>query len=147
MSGPGTYQGTYAAEKVVVAVGGVIVSGFGDGDFITAKFDEDRFVKRVGADGEVGRSKNASKSGTIEIVLSGTSGANDELTRLFNLNMIGGVDAIIPVSVVDLSGRTVLFAGKAWLKTAPDVVFGKEISDRTWTIDCADLSYGVGGNG
>ena len=34
----GDYQGTYAAEKVIVTVGGVILSGFTDGDFVTAKY-------------------------------------------------------------------------------------------------------------
>lgn len=143
----GDYQGTYAAEKVIVIVGGVIVSGFTDGDFVTAQYDEDRYFKKVGADGEVGRSKNASKSGTIEITLSGTSGANDLLNGLFALNSLSGIDSPIPVAVTDLSGRTLIAATKAWLKTAPPVTLGTEINDRVWTLDAADLLMTVGGNG
>lgn len=143
----GDYQGTYAAEKVVVTVGGAIISGFSDGDFVTAAYDEDRFTKHVGADGEVARSKNASKAGTIEIVLSQTSKANDELNVIFALASMSGIDPTIPVAVADLSGRSLCFAGKAWLKTAPEMVFGKEIGDRTWVLDCADMSFSHGGNG
>lgn len=142
----GDFQGTYAAEKVIVTVGGVNVNGFTDGDFLTAKYDEDRYFKKTGADGEVGRSKNASRAGTIEVVLSGTSAANDELSALFNLAQIGGIDAPIPMGVADLSGRSLVGASKAWLKTAPDMVFGAEIGERTWTFDCADMVFNYGGN-
>ena len=143
----GDYQGTYAPEKVVVTVGGVTVSGFADGDFITAAYDEDRYFKRVGSDGEVGRAKNASKAGTIEIVLSQTSGANDELNAIFGLSALAGIDAAVPVAVADLSGRSLVFASKAWLKTAPEMIMSKEIGDRTWVLDCADMVFSHGGNG
>ena len=142
----GDFQGTYAAEQVIVSVGGVTVTGFTDGDFLTAKYDEQRYFKKVGADGEVGRSKNGSRSGTIEVVLSGTSAANDLLSALFNLGQIGGIDAPIPMGVADLSGRSLVAASKAWLQTAPDLVFGKEIGDRTWIFDCADMVFNYGGN-
>lgn len=143
----GDYAGTYDPTKVIVTIGGVIVSGFGDGDAITARYDEDRYTKYTGADGEVSRSKNASRAGSIEVVLAQTSKANDELSALFNLALFGGADGVFPVGLVDLSGRTVLAASKCWIKTAPDVVFGKEVTDRTWTFDTADLSFQVGGNG
>ena len=143
----GDYQGTYAAEKVVVTVGGVIITGFADGDFITAKYDEDRYIKKIGADGEVGRSRTASRAGTIEIVVSATSKANDELSALFNFAQIGGIDPPVPIAVADLSGRALCLASKAWVKTAPDMKFSKEIAENTWVMDAADLTFTFGGNG
>jgi hypothetical protein len=142
----GNFQGTYSADQVIVTVGGVIVSGFADGDFITAQYDEDRFTKMVGADGEVGRSKNPSRAGNIEITLAASSRANDELSALFNLDSLAGVDAPIAIAVSDLSGRTVIGASKGWIKSAPEVTFGKEIGERVWVLDCADLQMFVGGN-
>lgn len=142
----GEFQGTYAAEKVVVTVGTSIVTGFADGDFITAKFSEDRYFSKAGADGEVGRAKTASRMGEITITLSATSAANDELSSIFNLAQVGGIDPPIPFGVADLSGRSVAFASKAWIKTAPDMTFGKEIGDREWILECADLSMTYGGN-
>lgn len=136
----GDMQGTYSAEQVIITVGGVIVSGFADGDFITAKYDEDRYSAKAGADGEVARSKTASRMGTIEIVLSHTSAANAELSALFGLALMGGTDEVVDVSVTDLSGTGLLSAASAWLKTAPDFVRGKEISEQTWTLQCADLA-------
>jgi hypothetical protein len=142
----GDFQGTYAAEKVIISIGGVTVSGFTDGDFVTVKYDESRYTKKAGADGEVGRSKNASRAGSVEIGLSGTSAANDELSALFNLAQIGGIDPPIPVSVADLSGRSLASCSNAWIKDTPDLVFGKDITDRTWVLDAADLVINIGGN-
>jgi hypothetical protein len=143
----GDYQGTYAAEKVIVTVGGVIVTGFADGDFINVKYSEDRYISKAGADGEVGRSKTASRLGEIEITVSGTSLANDELSAIFNLAQIGGIDPPIPFGVADLSGRSFAGASKAWIKSTPDLTFGKEISDRKWVLEAADLTISFGGNG
>lgn len=142
----GDYQGTYAAEKVVITVGTVIVTGFTDGDFVTVKFDEDRYTHKAGADGEVGRAKNASRAGTIEITLSATSSANDELSALFHLDNLGGIDAPIPVSVTDLSGTSFAAAAKAWIKSSPDMTFGKDVGDRVWTLQAAGLAINYGSN-
>ena len=136
----GDFQGTYSAEQVIVTVGNVIVSGFADGDFITAKYDEDRYSMKVGADGEVARSKTASRTGTIEIVLSSSSAANTELSDLFLLSLVGGFDDAIPVTVADLSGNGLVNVGAAWLKSAPDFVRGKEVSEQTWTLQAADMA-------
>ncbi|MGN6701455.1 MAG: phage structural protein [Burkholderiaceae bacterium] len=142
----GKFEGTYSADQVTVTVGGVIVSGFTDGDFVSAEYDDDRFKKHVGADGDVGRAKNPSRAGNITVTLSASSPANDELSALFNLESLAGVDAPIAIGVVDLSGRTVIAASKAWIKKAPKVGFGKEIGSREWVLDCADLSMFIGGN-
>jgi len=143
----GDFQGTYAADKVIVTVGGVIVSGFADGDFLTASYEDDRYFPKVGSDGGVGIARNASRLGTIAITLSATSAANDALSALFNLDALAGVAVTLPIGVADLSGRTLLAAGNAWLQVTPEVTFGREIGDREWTFGCADLVLYTGGNG
>lgn len=138
----GDIQTPYSAADVIVIVGDVIVSGFGAGDFITASYDEDRFMPMAGADGEVGIAKNANRMGTIEITVSSTSRANSELSDLFNLGSLGDNLVIVPVRVTDLSSNAVISAARCWLKTAPDFTFGKEITERTWAIQAADLVFG-----
>jgi len=136
----GDLQRTYDPQTVVITVGSVIVSGFGDGDFITVNYDEDRYNVKAGADGEVARAKNANRMGTFEITLSATSAANAELSSIFNLEMLGGADVVVPVSVVDLSGSAQAFASKCWLKNPADFVRGKEVGDAVWAIQAADLT-------
>lgn len=143
----GDYSGTYAAEKVIVTVGGVIVTGFDDGDFIDVSYVNDRYTSKAGADGEVSRSKTADRLGEITITLSATSKANDELSALFNLGQIGGFEAPVPFGVADLSGRSFATASKCWIKTAPNMVFGTEVGSREWVLEAADLIMNYGGNG
>lgn len=143
----GTYQGAYNASKVAVMVSGVIVSGFDDGDFVSAAYEGDRATPKVGADGEVGISINPSRLGTITITLSASSLANDELSALANINSLGGFDAAFPISIVDLSGRSLIFASKCWLQTSPEATFGTEIGSREWVFGAADLLMQLGGNG
>jgi len=141
------FQGTYSADKVIITVGTSILSGFADGDFVTASYAEDRATPKSGADGGVGVSRNASKLGTIVVTLSATSAANDALSAMFNLDAITGNSVSVPISVVDLSGRTLIGAANCWLQVSPEATFGKEIGDREWTFGCADLVMYMGGNG
>lgn len=143
----GDYQGAYSADKVVVTVGPVIVSGFADGDFVSASYNEDRVFPKSGADGEFGIATNPSRMGTITITLSATSAANDELSAVANLGNFGQFTAPIPISIADLSGRTLIAATKCWLQTSPEVTLSKEISDREWVFGAGDLLLSVGGNG
>lgn len=142
----GEFGGTYAADQVTITVGGIILSGYADGDFVTASYDEPRYAKHAGADGEVGRAKNPSRAGRFEFTLSSSSKANDQLTALANLESLAGVDPTFPIGVVDLSGRTVLAASVCWLAETPEITFGKEIGERTWIFDCADLVMVAGGS-
>lgn len=141
----GKYHGTYDPEKVIVTIGDNIITGFTAGDFITAKYDDDRYFKIIGVDGEVGRIRNPSNSGTVEITLMASSEAN----QWFSANGIAekyGINKPFNLGIRDLSGKTVLFSEKSWIKSYNDISFSDEISDRVWTIDCADLMMVIGGS-
>jgi hypothetical protein len=141
------FQGTYSADKVIITVGTTVLSGFADGDFVTAAYAEDRATPKSGADGGVGVSRNASKLGTIVVTLSATSAANDALSTIFNLDAVTGKSTVVPIGVADLSGRTLIAGANCWLQVAPEATFGKEIGDREWTFGVADLVMFLGGNG
>lgn len=138
---------TYDPTKLVVIVGGVIVSGFIDGDFITAKRDEDLYMKRVGADGHVARARNGNKSGSIEITLLQSSPAVNEIAALVALdNFFFDGDILIPISILSPGTNAELVVStQSWLKTPPEMVFAKEVSDRKFIFDCADLKLSLGG--
>jgi len=139
---------TYDPTKLTVIVGGVIVSGFIDGDFITAKRDEDLYMKRVGADGHVARARNGNKSGSIEIKLLQSSPAVNELSALVALdNFLFDGDILIPIQIVSPGdGAELVVSTQSWLKTPPEIVFGKEVGERSFLFDCADLKLSLGGN-
>lgn len=139
--------GTYDPAQVIVTVAGVILQGFSDGDAITATRDEDLATKRVGIDGKVGRARNANKSGTFEFRLLQTSKANAELSALIAAdNLLADGLGTFPVSIADGSGASLCFASQAWAKTLPAFTGGKEVGERVWVFDAADLTIIHGGN-
>lgn len=135
---------TYSPEDVSFAVGGAIISGFSEGTFITAERDEDAFTKVVGADGDVTRSKNANKSGTVACTLKASSASNDVLSAIAAADEING-EGVVPIIIKDNSGRSVC-SGKGWIKKTPAQEYGKEVGDREWALDVAVFTNFVGGN-
>lgn len=139
--------GSYDPTQVIVTVGGVILSGFSDGDSVIARRDEDTYFARVGTDGGVARARNANKMGEFEFRLLQTSMVNDLLSALCatdDLTNDGLV--VIPITVADGSGRSLAVAAQCWVKTLPDMVLGKEIGERIWIFSAADLRIFYGGN-
>ena len=138
---------TYDPTKMTVIVGGVIVTGFADGDFVTAKRDEDLYTKKVGAGGHVARTKSGNKSGTIEITLLQSSPAVNELAALVALdNFLFDGDVLIPISILSPGDNAELVVStQSWLKTPPEMTYGKEAGERKFVFDCADLKLSLGG--
>jgi len=141
-----TLTGSYDPSQVVVTVGGVIVSGFSDGDSIIARRSEDSYFMRVGTDGGVARARNANKTGEFEFKLLQTSPANDLLSGLAGVEDLTNEGLnLFPVAVVDGSGRSLAVATQCWIKTVPEATFGKEVSERVWVFSAADLKIFHGG--
>jgi len=136
---------TYDPEKVDVIIGGAIMSGFADGTFVSIERDEDTFTKVTGADGRTSRAKSANKSGRVTLTLQQTSLSNNVLSG-FALEDEVTSKAIKAILIRDSLGSTNIASGAGWVVKPASVEFSKEISNREWTIDCADLFMGVGGN-
>lgn len=131
---------TFDPKQVSVIVGVRPVSGFADGTFVTATRDEDAFSKKVGADGEVARTKSNNRTGSVVVTIMQTSKDNDFFSGL------EAAGTVVPIFIRDASGRTLVAAEEAWVKKVADVEFGKESGDRAWTFDCGDIQSFVGGN-
>lgn len=144
----GELTGTFDGSEVHVIIGAVPLSGFSDGDSVVVRKSADYYASKSGLDGAVGRARNTDKRGEFEIHLMQTSSANDELSALLNLDTLtSDGKAVIPVSVMDFSGRTVMAAAQAWIKTLGDVAFStNDVGERVYTFECAALQVFIGGN-
>lgn len=141
-----TLTGSYDPSQVICTVGGVILSGFSDGDSIIARRSEDMYFTRVGTDGGVARARNANKMGEFEFKLLQTSGANDLLSSLLAVDdLVNDGTVVIPIAVLDGSGRSLCAATQCWIKSVPEATFGKEVSERVWIFSAADLKIFHGG--
>jgi hypothetical protein len=136
---------TYDPSQVAVIVAGVPMGGFADGSFVTVERSNDTFTKVSGADGVVSRAKSNDKSGTIKITLQQTSPSNDVLQGIALLDEISN-QGVVPILIQDFSGRSTYISAFGWVKKPPSSEFAKEVSNREWELDCADLDIKVGGN-
>jgi hypothetical protein len=137
----------YDSNQVQVAFAGIPVQGYADGDFLTITAETDAFTSVVGTDGEVSRSKSNDRRATVEIILMSTSPTNDLLSAVHvaDLNSPGGA-GVGALLVTDLNGTSLFTAGNAWVVKAPDVTYGREANERTWTLQVDSLVAFTGGN-
>jgi len=125
---------TYDPKKVIVSYGGVPITGFAE-TFISITQPNDTFVKKVGADGEVGRSRSNDQTNEVTITLMGTSKSNAYLALMHAADKASNAGAL-PLLITDRSdGGCLFFWDAAWIKKNPDLEKGKEISDIAWVFD------------
>ena len=136
---------TYSAAHMKISISGVNISGFGETDVVNITRDETKFVKSTGADGRTSRSFNESNAGVIEITLHQTSGANDQLMSWHNTD-VATLNGELSIVIEDLNGTSKFVAEDSWIQQPAEAGFGKEFTDRVWTIDCGELTMFVGGN-
>jgi hypothetical protein len=128
---------TYDPTEVQINLGPLTLTGFADGTFIKiARTTSERYKKKVGAKGEVSRSRVSDKSGTVEVTLKHTSPSN---TKLYTLDQN---PATFPVTVIENGeSKFVASATEVWVEKTPDPEFGADESNAVWVIGCADLNF------
>lgn len=92
-----------------VTIGPLLLTGFSDGDSITARKNANFYESRAGLDGSVGRARVTDKRGQIELHLLQTSAANDELSALMTGSNGEGTQFSIVNQYIKLAG---------WYRTA-----------------------------
>lgn len=125
---------TYDPKGVIITFGGVPLTGFADGDFISISAATDRFTKKIGADGEVARLRGNDDTSEVSITLMATSLSNTYLSSILEIDRLTNTGQR-PLQILDLSGNSLFFWALAWIKKTPDVKYSKELGERTWVFD------------
>ena len=121
-------QGGYQADKVTVTVAGLVITGFDDGQFFTAKFAQDKVVEFEGADGYAAfAEKPAMRMGEITISVAQTSLANNAL-RLKN-----ALPTSLPIASFNPKGGETVSMPRARLKKEPEITYSNKIEMRKYT--------------
>jgi hypothetical protein len=136
---------TYDPKKFSLAIGGYIMGGFADDDYVTVERDEDAYKKYVGVSGEVARVKNLNRAGHIVLRLMQSSDSNDALSLLAVLDEAADLGAV-PVLARDHSGRSLFAAAFCWVKKFPKAVWKKDVALWEWSLDTTSLTVYTGGN-
>ena len=141
----GTTQNYDSNEVSVSFAGRSIDAGRADGEFVTITFASEIFTKKVGADGEVTRSKTNDFSGSCTLKLLATSSGHQTLTALYATARASATgEDMAPLQIRDRNTGLEYHAEKAWIAKHGDVGFGKEVGEREWVIDFGDLVPQVG---
>ncbi len=146
---------TYSFKHVTCAFGPIIIDGYQAGEGITVEHNADAYSLEVGIDGKATRSQIMNRSARVTINLAQSSAANDLLSAVYLLGVLGqdvngipvgpGAD-VAPLIIRDRNGRSKFAAAEAWIARAPDITFDQPSTVRAWVIDCAFLDEFHGGN-
>lgn len=136
---------TYDPKAVKIIFGTHEIQGFADGTFLNIEYDENAFQKVVGADGGTSRAKMNNNGGLATITIKQTSPSNDFLSGIALSDRLSSL-GILPFFVTDKSGKTLAVSAASWIQKPASSEFSKEITNREWAIELADLDMFVGGN-
>ncbi|MCK5127629.1 MAG: DUF3277 family protein [candidate division Zixibacteria bacterium] len=128
---------TYSPGEVSLTIGGSIINSWNS---ITVARNEDKNFATVGTQGEVTRTVNASKLGTITIVLPQASADNATLSAK---EISNGIESI---GVLDKSGNSIVTMAEGFMTGVAESAFEKEEGEREWVFQGSLDAYVVGGN-
>lgn len=133
---------TYDPRQIIVMLESVPIGGFADGTAVKIVRSNDMYIKSSGMDGVLSRAKTNDLSGEITFTLAQTSPSNDILSKMANESASGDIASL---QITDLYGTSVYASATVWVKKHPDVEFSKNITNREWVLEAADLDMFTGG--
>lgn len=126
----------YDPKEVHVIVGGIPMTGFGDGDKVVAEpVTKENYKSHCGVDGDVTFTKTNDDRANITIRLKQSSPSNIVLEGLMRS------PTLFPVSIINKRGGAYTGgAAECLISEKPSVKFGAEEQVKEWKIIAADYS-------
>lgn len=134
----------YSADEVLITLGGILVSGYAAGTFVSVERNEDSFALYTGADGDGTRAKTNNRSGRVTLTLAQSSQSNAALAALLALDERGAAGAGVKPLLVR-SGSDIHTARTAWIVKPAMAEYGREVSEREWIIETNELETTTAG--
>lgn len=133
----------YSPKDVVCSWNGIAIEGFAPDSFLRLQRTSPLVTPVVGAGGQVALTRNADKTGTIEIELMQTSLSNQMLSAIQAKqdDMELEVDISSNFVIYDPSGSVLSTGINAWLQELPQIELGRDQNSKTWIFGCEKLDY------
>lgn len=133
----------YSPKDVVCSWNGIAIEGFAPDSFLRLQRTSPLATPVVGAGGQVALTRNADKTGTIEIELMQTSLSNQMLSAIQAKqdNMELEEDISSNFVIYDPSGSVLATGINAWLQELPQIELGRDQNSKTWIFGCEKLDY------
>ncbi len=132
---------TYDPKMVVITFGGVPITGFAEDSFVECTPSEEGFSRKVGADGEVVRSKSNNRCYDVTVTLLQTSLSNNSLAAAQLSDELTGL-GMLPLSITEISSGSEHFFPQAWVER-PSWSRGKEAGEQQWTFHTGQAAVAV----
>jgi len=135
---------TYDARNFLAAFGEVNLTGFAPDTFITVAFNSDLSTMQIGADGVHNtRTISRDRSATITIRLQQHAPANDQLSSIYQEDVLAGL-GVRPFAGRDLTTGATFAAASCVIKRPPDAEYAAESGVFEWVLETDDLvaTYG-----
>lgn len=116
---------TYDPKKVKVLFGSLILTGVDEGTFINVGTQGDGISAIVGCDQEIVRSIDPSSVlKQVTVTLLQSSSSNAALSLIQDADNQNGA-GLLPLTIKDLSGDSVMVSDQAWIVKKPNFQRGK----------------------
>lgn len=126
---------TYDPQDLTVMVNGVYLTGYSE-DMAEFEKDEDGYEVKVGAQGDVARSKINNPLATLSITLLPSS---PQVSMLDKLAISG---ELVPVSIIyNGDPKETITVTEAYIKKPAARSYGTEAGDREYEVQCLDATY------
>lgn len=133
----------YSPKDVVCSWNGIAIEGFAPDSFLRLQRTSPLVTPVVGAGGQVALTRNADKTGTIEIELMQTSLSNQMLSAIQAKQDDMELEEDISSNFViyDPSGSVLATGINAWMQEMPQIELGRDQNSKTWIFGCEKLDY------
>lgn len=122
---------------------GIQITGFADGEFITASRKEDAFSLVAGGQGDVARVQNRNVTGQIKFVLQKTADVNALLAAIRSSDEKNG-DGVGTAQIQQLNGTAVVHSEDAFFAKSPDFKVSKDLPTVEWVLLCGHIDIDEG---
>lgn len=137
----------YAPKDITISVAGIhTVTGYSSDTFVRISQPDPTFTMKRGMDGTNARLGKKSDRYIVELTLAQSSPSNDVLQAILNIDR-ATLKGKFPMIIKDQQGRSTFISATSWIEATPDSDFGKNLSFRTWRIQCVQATMFVGGAG
>jgi len=131
-------------KMVTINWGAHLVEGFAE-EKVTISFQDDAFDLAIGCDGEASRVRKNNNSATITLTLQQTSQSNDVFSYMAIADRQANL-GIMPMTIIDYSGSTKLYAASAYIVKTPDQTLSNTNNTMQWVFVCDNLGWFAGGS-
>lgn len=128
---------TYSPQKVTMALGHHIVTGYADDSFITIELGSDGTTHVIGSDGEIARSIDPASLYTMKITLLQASASNRFLQNMYDKDHTE-FNGMFSVNICDLLGEEQFSGAQAWVTKPAAWNRAKKTNNREWEIVVAE---------